>query len=927
MAETRASIDTLTNMLQDEILPLLQPSEKTEADPFYELLPSFQLSRKEEYTSGKSGIAPFALNSTNHVLTQLMHLNMIYSHSNVYNLGDLDAVKGQDGFRILDWLSAMINAHVDVAKDPYIITLNVNQVTYNMANLLLRGGKGKNTFYFLAQPILKEFANRVIESKGVYGAQNLKETQIISGLYNVYGKLLKQVIDTMSEGDAKEVWKAKYNGLVEELGSKAMGQPQYADVKSEVVDKSDVFNQDALIYALKHRKEANPQFLYQQLIVLHAYSELSDDARTLSELVHRSQIDTKKFGNNLALQLNFVNSYQTFIYSNEGKFEIKGKEVENALKYYFSNTFLAKKLYNATTLARKILKSQSFPATWAYQNIFNSVMRNIVGGDIITGTDGHDLISYKHQGDKKFVQSINKTIDSIIRARVTANTDFLKMTDEQFRNMFVGRNSMCARLTKLKRYLLLKKNAFPHLINQDGTIRNELLNYLQEYPANILEGRTIDRIVLSESSMNNDYDRENQLISAFADLLEEQDDEIRQFAEDLVKYAYYTSYDERGVNAFFHLVPLQYKIDHGYVANIRDVLNEFKDGGNTAGYSSIAQVGDDPASMSFPSIRLTIARNMWDDTNIVPNYTLELKPNENDTYFDNQQSTEPKGKNYDIILTKHIEGNRLMYDSVAIPIYKKDSKGNRIDSKEFITINNGSGANTSVQLYQLIGKIAYVNAEGKVSNRGVRLIYKRIPKLGIKENGVRINEFAKSGFEMSAFEQNAFNAGVLTDDASIGEVAMSKVKLPKAKNPEFVKQFIPTGSDNIQIKIAGTQNQLEGDPSNAEVVDTTFNIDPLSAENVDETPFDVSDLNDFVNVSIEQNPFDSTEAMAAMQEQMDVFSQMEEQFSNGEDPFANVDTSSLLKEGNPFDDVNNAEEPLDMAALAELGKQRKKECE
>jgi hypothetical protein len=40
----------------------------------YELLPSFQLARKEEYKGGKAGIAPFALNSTNHCLTQLVHL-------------------------------------------------------------------------------------------------------------------------------------------------------------------------------------------------------------------------------------------------------------------------------------------------------------------------------------------------------------------------------------------------------------------------------------------------------------------------------------------------------------------------------------------------------------------------------------------------------------------------------------------------------------------------------------------------------------------------------------------------------------------------------------------------------------------------------------------------------------------------------------
>jgi len=198
--------------------------------------------------------------------------------------------------------------------------------------------------------------------------------------------------------------------------------------------------------------------------------------------------------------------------------------------------------------------------------------------------------------------------------------------------MFVGKNTMCSRLTKLKRYLLLNKDAFPHLINQDGSIKNELLNYLQEYPADGLEGQRVDRIILSESSMNNDYDRENQLITAFAQLLEDTDDIIRNFAEDLVKYAYITSYDERGVNAFFHLVPLQYKIDNGYVANIREVLNQFKDGESTAGYSAIAQIGDDPQSMSFPSIKLTIARNMWDDPNIVPQHYLNLKPNSNDLF-------------------------------------------------------------------------------------------------------------------------------------------------------------------------------------------------------------------------------------------------------------------------------------------------------
>ena len=89
--------------------------------------------------------------------------------ADLYDLGNINDITSQDGERILDWLSAMINAHVDVAKDPYIINLNVNSVTYSMTEFLLRTGKGEATFYFLSQPILKDFANMIIKLNGQYG--------------------------------------------------------------------------------------------------------------------------------------------------------------------------------------------------------------------------------------------------------------------------------------------------------------------------------------------------------------------------------------------------------------------------------------------------------------------------------------------------------------------------------------------------------------------------------------------------------------------------------------------------------------------------------------------------------------------------------------------------------------------------------------
>ena len=93
---------------------------------------------------------------------------MDYGDNN-YHLGDLYKITGEDGRHILGWLSAMVNAHVDVAKDPYIFTLNVNGITYNMTNFLIRAGKGMSTFSFIGQPILKEYCRSLSASGGLYG--------------------------------------------------------------------------------------------------------------------------------------------------------------------------------------------------------------------------------------------------------------------------------------------------------------------------------------------------------------------------------------------------------------------------------------------------------------------------------------------------------------------------------------------------------------------------------------------------------------------------------------------------------------------------------------------------------------------------------------------------------------------------------------
>ena len=74
----------------------------------------------------------------------------------------------RDGNSIMSWIGAFINAHVDMAKDPYVSKINVNPFTYNISNLLIRTGFGKQGVCFLCSPILKAMARGYANGSGMY---------------------------------------------------------------------------------------------------------------------------------------------------------------------------------------------------------------------------------------------------------------------------------------------------------------------------------------------------------------------------------------------------------------------------------------------------------------------------------------------------------------------------------------------------------------------------------------------------------------------------------------------------------------------------------------------------------------------------------------------------------------------------------------
>lgn len=719
IAETRASIDTLTKILQKQILPIVQPKNTVEVNPMYELAPSFQLSRKTEYTGGKAGIAPFALNSTNHALTQFTHLCINYSNANRYNLGQLDQVQGEDDQRIMDWLSALINAHVDVAKDPYIMALNVNSITYNMTSLLIRGGKGENTFYFLAQPALRRFTKEMLESKGIIGAEKgITERDKLKSIAKEYMTSLREAIISLDDSDSN---KAKYAQYYNSLASE-YSLPSIDGYDAVEVNYNDVFDKKIASEALKKPKEVNG--LYQQVISIRAYQDLSSDTEVLSNLVQLSQIDTKKFGNTLPLQLNFKRRLNRYIDNYQSRFYINGADnIKKPINYYLSSTFLKQKLDAGINTPRILLSGQVIEATKGYKTIFNAACDFFLG----------------NSSDKNTVAELSKILTTSLRTKAVVNAveDF-NISDKKFLNMLRGPKSIAKRLTQIKNDLR-KRNDLP-AIAFNGHIKNELLNYLQEY-ASDGTNQKYDRIVTADNALTNTATCENRLLSAYQDLLDCEDEGIRKFANRLGVYAYLTSFDNRSTDSFFDVITTAWKKQKGYSDAIKaaiEILNNDK----LVGMDYFGFNSENMQNNNFTELFTEIARNAYRNDKIVKPYQL--------SNYDNKYGT--------LVQIKP--------DSKPMPAVFSSWRANQ----PFIKIQLNPNDINSYILYQKVATVYQTDENGDPVKNTKQSVYKIIPALGTKDDRKVYYEYQKQSGEQSAFEENALPKEAIWNNGQIEQL-------------------------------------------------------------------------------------------------------------------------------------------------------------
>lgn len=686
----KLSIDNATENVKEVLRDIEGPSSY-HPTPFEVYSPTYQEARKAEYTGGKAGIGPFALNNAHHILTQLTKLSMVrdvFTNTlNIWNIGgiyDTPVAGMKKGGRILDWLSAMINGFVDIAKDPYIVRLNVNSWTYNMVSFLLRTGKGKQTFYFVAQPILKEMAEAVIKTKGKYG---IDRTKTPTQLEN---EAIESVLDKY---DPTKKYRKKYEFINGNENSRAN---EYQDLFSTYQKENGEYTSRTR-ELFKLNKEEISNFNEEQVRIYYAWKALKPYADSLANLVKYSKVDTKKTGKTFAEQQTYYNGMWAM--TEDANF------ADGEIERFYNETFIAKKTENSIPFGTSIFK--------------NLLLRNtdtfLSKKDIMLS-----LLGRKNNADSKLLNALISGMEAQIKSGFF--NQFIYQNGIDIHSMFTGKMSMAKRINNFK-YEILKGNPkLSRFLNNDGTINNDFINYLIPN----IDYNGLDFIDTS-SLLDADQSQANNLINYWRELIDDPEPRVSQLFKDLVVYAFLTSGDNPTMNSFFQYVPNSYKISMGYTDYIQTKLDELSNGVD----QSI--VRDDLFLNNWQNDKLVRPVDLYNNKG-VKLYSISL----------NDQSVVPN-----IILGERQDktDRPAIRPSNWLSMTYVNDKGKLIEGKfpifyPYIKINDGLGRTpANYHVYSLIGYKQAADPETRRLN--YIPIYGLVSKKGYKYRGHTVVEYGK----------------------------------------------------------------------------------------------------------------------------------------------------------------------------------------
>ena len=552
--------------------------------PYNDGLLSTQTDTKGQFQTGKDGIGPFALLNNIKVLATLYNLSFgkdnIMSKLGLSSMAETVDIYGKS---ISAMIGGLINIHVDAAKDPHAHKLNIGRLTYNIINLFVSVGLGKNTFYFTTQPVMRQMSEAYNNASSTFmndpyqSPRKRQKEQMEKAAADI---CTKQLLDsTMSElfdvesGDIKTDGKLWFKALMKDT-SKDNVLRKISTISNQ---KDGLQKLSTMAFDVQLGKDTvTVPYAKIQAVVYCLFTQLNDGpAETLSWLIRYTKVDTKKYGKTVNEAYDYLEHYRNLskdkyimqyifgIYPEDEK-EVKPNEYgfeSLSLKSLLTESFIHQKTVNALQtivdmFAKQIL--QLVPRFMSRVSLMISdldsaspTIREVLAREYEVYLKAQPIVEYAQR------QGIN--IDEL----------------------FTGNNTIYDKVCKL-RCDIATDPKYSALKNADGSCKNVLLQTIigdidwvdsDSHQNRAADYRQDVKFVTLLNALDVSSANRNAIIGAWDQLYTDPAyPELQQFAKELFVYAFLTSGDKGGSKDLFSYAPNSIRDDSGYTERINNLV-------------------------------------------------------------------------------------------------------------------------------------------------------------------------------------------------------------------------------------------------------------------------------------------------------------------------------------------------------------------
>lgn len=492
-----------------------------------------QISEKFKMVLAKAGVGMQANHNTHHMLAQHLVDDEGRPLRLKFNLGQgkkanidgqevtvFNNIKSTDDKYISDLLSMLLNAFVDLVKDPFISDINVNTATLPVYNLLARAGVSMDWINaFMSQPILVELVAN----------HNILEGDLTYIFKDAEGNRINAVKQTFN----------KYfpNKNFNETITKDETMPYLGDISIKMLE-------DNLA-----KGESSSDAL--NLEVFKNFIKLREVAKDLQKLTIGGKADTDGAGKQL---LSSLKSQAIREYLKESKY-LDGTEV-----FYNSNkSYIATMYNNSVEFSQDILQKKFIALTNTAKGFLSQFLAD-TGRKLHTESD---------------VDSAEGLMDNL-RSYMYSKPNFkFVYTPEDITSLFFGNLTMVDQLKQIKnlakkddKFAYLKDNLFLKAVHYSKDLGKDKPRFITTNNMQYLADKDKELIVNAFDDLLNDS---NEKVSNFAKRL-------------VKYAYYTSGFNFNANSIYQYISPEYLNIDHKIGENVNNELNRLEGEAPEYGY-------------------------------------------------------------------------------------------------------------------------------------------------------------------------------------------------------------------------------------------------------------------------------------------------------------------------------------------------------